>query len=30
MKALISCACSMDNCHVEQKFTDGSMIALED
>lgn len=25
---LISCACNMDNCCVELKFRDGSIIAL--
>ena len=29
MKALISCAYNMDNCCVEIKFTDGSMIAID-
>ena len=29
MKALISCAYNMDNCCVELKFTDGSMIAID-
>ncbi len=29
MKALISCACNMDNCCVELKFSDGSMIAID-
>lgn len=29
MKTLISCAYNMDNCCVELKFTDGSMIAIE-
>lgn len=29
MKALISCAYNMDNCYVELKFTDGSMIAID-
>ena len=28
MKTLISCAYNMDNCCVELKFTDGSMIAI--
>ena len=28
MKALISCTYNMDNCCVELKFTDGSMIAI--
>ena len=27
MKVLISCAYNIDNCHVELKFLDGSMIA---
>ena len=29
MKALISCAYNIDNCCVEFKFTDGSMIAID-
>ena len=29
MKTLISCAYNMDNCYVELKFTDGSMIAID-
>ena len=29
MKALISCAYNMDNCCVEMKFNDGSMIAID-
>ena len=29
MKALISCAYNMDNCCVELKFTNGSMIAID-
>ena len=29
MKTLISCAYTMDNCCVELKFTDGSMIAID-
>ena len=29
MKALISCAYNMDNCCVELKFTDDSMIAID-
>ena len=29
MKALISCAYNMDNCCVELKFSDGSMIAID-
>lgn len=29
MKTLISCAYNMDNCRVELKFTDGSMITIE-
>ena len=29
MNALISCAYNMDNCCVELKFTDGSMIAID-
>ena len=29
MKTLISCAYNMDNCCVELKFADGSMIALD-
>ena len=29
MKTLISCAYNMDNCRVELKFTDGSMIAID-
>jgi hypothetical protein len=29
MKAIISCAYNMDNCCVELKFTDGSMIAID-
>ena len=29
MKALISCAYNMDNCCVELKFTDGSIIAID-
>ena len=29
MKTLISCADNMDNCCVELKFTDGSMIAID-
>ena len=29
MKALISCVYNMDNCCVELKFTDGSMIAID-
>ena len=29
MKTLISCAYYMDNCCVELKFTDGSMIAID-
>ena len=28
MKILISCAYNMDNCCVELKFTNGSMIAI--
>ena len=29
MKFLISCAYNMDNCCVELKFTDGSIIAID-
>ena len=29
MKTLMSCAYNMDNCCVELKFTDGSMIAID-
>ncbi len=29
MKTLISCGYNMDNCHVELKFFDGSMIAID-
>ena len=29
MKTLISCAYTMDNCCVELKFRDGSMIAMD-
>ena len=29
MTHLISCAYNMDNCCVELKFTDGSMIAID-
>lgn len=29
MNTLISCAYNMDNCCVELKFTDGSMIAID-
>ena len=29
MKALISCAYNIDNCCLELKFTDGSMIAID-
>ena len=29
MKTLISCAYTMDNCCVELKFADGSMIAID-
>ena len=29
MDRLISCAYNMDNCCVELKFTDGSMIAID-
>ena len=29
MKTLISCAYTMDNCCVELKFSDGSMIAID-
>ena len=29
MKILISCAYDMDNCCMELKFTDGSMIAID-
>lgn len=29
MKTLIFCAYNMDNCCVELKFTDGSMIAID-
>ena len=29
MKRLISCEYNFDNCCVELKFTDGSMIAIE-
>ena len=29
MKTLISCAYNMDNCCVELKFTDGSMVAID-
>ena len=29
MKTLISCAYNMDNCCVEVKFSDGSMIAID-
>ena len=29
MKTLISCAYNMDNCCVELKFTDNSMIAID-
>ena len=29
MKTLISCAYNMDNCCVELKFRDGSMIAID-
>ena len=29
MKTLLSCVYNMDNCCVELKFTDGSMIAID-
>ena len=29
MRKLLSCAYNMDNCCVELKFTDGSMIAID-
>ena len=29
MKTLVSCAYNMDNCCVELKFTDGSMIDID-
>ncbi len=29
MKTLISCAYNIDNCFVELKFADGSMIAID-
>ena len=29
MKTLISCAYNMDNCCVELRFSDGSMIAID-
>ena len=29
MKRLLSCAFNMDNCCVELKFSDGSMIAID-
>lgn len=29
MKHLVSCAYNMDNCCVELKFSDGSMIAID-
>lgn len=29
MKRLLSCEFNMDNCSVELKFTDGSMIAID-
>ena len=29
MKTLISCAYNIDNCCVELKFADGSMIAID-
>ena len=29
LKTLISCAYNMDNCCVELRFTDGSMIAID-
>ena len=29
MKVLISCTYRIDNCHVELKFLDGSMIAID-
>ena len=29
MRTLISCAYNMDNCCVELKFTDGSIIAID-
>ena len=29
MKRLISCEYNIDNCRVELKFTDGSMIAID-
>ena len=29
MKRLISCEYNFDNCYVEPKFTDGSMIAID-
>ena len=29
MKTLLSCAYNMDNCCVELKFADGSMIAID-
>ena len=29
MKVLISCAYNIDNCHVELKVLDGSMIAMD-
>ena len=29
MKSLLSCAYNMDNCCVELKFSDGSMIAID-
>lgn len=29
MERLISCEFNMDNCYVELKFTDGSMIAID-
>ena len=29
MKNWLSCACNFDNCCVELKFNDGSMIAID-
>lgn len=29
MRTLLTCAYNMDNCCVEPKFTDGSMIAID-
>jgi len=29
MSALLSCDCNMDNCCVELKFFDGSIIAID-